>query len=76
MLSEKAKGKQRAVDPPDDDYRAPGQSSLTGTEQEQDPPRDLVIRFTEGVPDLTIPVDKLDSARDIKRRVRLSISTS
>lgn len=76
MLSEKAKGKQRAVDPPDDDYRAPGQSTLTETESEYDPPRDLLIRFTEGVPDLTIPVNKLDSARDIKRRVGLSISAS
>ena len=71
MLSEKAKGKQRAVEPPDDDYVA-GKSSAT--EPERDAPRDLLIRFTEGLPDLSIAVNKLDSARDVKRRVRLSAS--
>ena len=39
MLSEKAKGKQRAVDPVNDS-----------------PSRELMVRFTEGIPDLTISV--------------------
>jgi len=73
MLSEKAKGKQRAASPPDDDYDA-GQPSVN--ELERDTPRDLLIRFTEGVPDLNLTVNKLDSARDVKRRVRLSARLS
>jgi len=63
-LSEKAKGKQRAVDPPDDDHV--GQGSVA----EPDAPRDILIRFTEGLPDFNIVVGKLDSAGDVKRRIR------
>src|SRR5258706_3685073 len=73
MLSEKAKGKQRAAEPPDDDYDA---GQLPVTEPERDTPRDLLIRFTEGVPDLNLTVNKLDSARDVKRHVRLSAHLS
>ena len=61
MLSEKAKGKQRAVDP------EPGPS--------QGPPaKDLVIRFTEGLPDLTLQVAEGDAVRDIKRKVCRNVS--
>lgn len=51
MLSERAKGKQRAVD-------LPVESS-----------RELVVRFTEGAPDLTITVSKAESVKNVKKRV-------
>jgi len=66
MLSEKAKGKQRAIEPPVEQNVAGQSSSATPN----DTPRDLLIRFTEGAPDLTISVDKTDHVRDVKRRVR------
>lgn len=68
VLSEKAKGKQRAVDPPTDIFE--GQTSSN------EPPEsslDLVVRFTEGSPDLTISVEKDDTVRHVKRRVRFLI---
>ncbi|KAF9528473.1 DUF2407 C-terminal domain-containing protein [Crepidotus variabilis] len=67
MLSEKVKGKQRAVDVPQAALNA-GQSSSSQPEQET--ARDLVVRFTEGAPDLTISVEKQDSVREIKKRIR------
>ncbi|PPQ89697.1 hypothetical protein CVT25_014098 [Psilocybe cyanescens] len=73
MLSERAKGKQRAIDPlpRDPEDIESGQSSASGfQEAEEETSRDLVIRFTEGAPDLTIHVDKLDSVRDVKQRIR------
>ena len=51
MLSERAKGKQRAV-------------------EEDESSRELVVRFTEGVPDLTITVNKAESVKNVKKRVR------
>lgn len=63
MLSDKAKGKQRAVEllpsPPEVVVESP--LDLT---------RDLVIRFTEGIPDLVVAVDQQDAVRDVKRKVR------
>ncbi|OCH91602.1 hypothetical protein OBBRIDRAFT_792077 [Obba rivulosa] len=53
-LSEKAKGKQRAVD----------------SEPEAPSVKDLTIRFTEGIPDLTVQVGDKDYVRDIKRIIR------
>lgn len=53
-LSDKAKGKQRAVEP-----------------IEEPSSRELMVRFTEGVPDLTIRVGKRDSVRDVKNNVCL-----
>lgn len=65
MLSEKAQGKQRAVEPPNTPDSPPPQS---------EPPvqqaRDLVIRFTEGIPDLVIAVTQQDAVRDVKRKIR------
>ncbi|PPQ62921.1 hypothetical protein CVT24_006161 [Panaeolus cyanescens] len=69
MLSEKAKGKQRAIDPTPD--LVEGQTSDAPAES-KDRPRDLVIRFTEGSPDLTISVNKSDFVRDVKHRIRAS----
>ncbi|KAJ7745488.1 DUF2407 ubiquitin-like domain-containing protein [Mycena maculata] len=60
-LSEKAKGKQRAIDAP-----AAGQPSGPAPL----PSRDLVIRFTEGTPDLTVVVTQDDTLRDVKDMVR------
>ena len=52
-LSEKAKGKQRAVE------SAP----------ETPPSKDLTIRFTEGIPDLTVQVAEKDTVADVKDNV-------
>ncbi|KAJ7125016.1 DUF2407 C-terminal domain-containing protein [Mycena epipterygia] len=62
MLSEKAKGKQRAIDSP-----------VLGQSSEPAPllSRDLVIRFTEGTPDLTVVVGEHDTLRDVKNMIRL-----
>ena len=68
VLSEKAKGKQRAVDPPTDIFEGQASSSVS------QPSRDLIVRFTEGSPDLTISVEKDDTVRHIKRRVSFLIS--
>lgn len=59
-LSEKAKGKQRAVGPP-----AAGQDSPST------PPasRDLTIRFTEGGSDLIVHVGERDTVKDVKQKV-------
>ncbi len=59
MLSEKAKGKRRAVEP---------------VEPDPHPDRALVIRFTEGIADLTFSISKQDAVRDVKRMVRSSVS--
>ena len=64
MLSEKAKGKQRAVDPPADS--SAGQS----IQNEEDWAQELVVRFTEGAPDLTITIRRKDLVRDVKKHVR------
>lgn len=61
MLSEKAKGKQRAVD----QEQGPSQES---------PAKDLVIRFTEGLPDLTLQIAESDAVRDVKRKVCRNVS--
>lgn len=60
-LSEKAKGKQRAVKelPPNQTQAVPT-GILTKT---------LVIRFSEGIPDLTLQVSEKDAVRDVKRQV-------
>lgn len=65
MLSDKAKGKQRAVELPSS---APEVALTVGSPL--DPTRDLVIRFTEGIPDLVVAVDQQDAVRDVKRKVR------
>jgi len=59
MLSEKAKGKQRATEP------AP----------QPDLSRDLVIRFTEGIPDLILKVSEKDAIRDVKNNVRAKFNS-
>lgn len=64
-LSEKAKGKQRAVEPPlAADQPAPRPPLPEATS------RDLVVRFTEGAPDLTIRLHRTDSVREVKKHVR------
>ena len=50
-LSDKAKGKQRAVEP-----AAPVAPTT----------RQLVIRFTDGIPDLELTLSKEDSVRNLK----------
>lgn len=63
MLSEKAKGKQKAVDLLSE---TPASQSVSSGQA-----RDLVIRFTEGYQDLVVVVDEQDSVRDVKRKVSL-----
>ncbi|KAF5321492.1 hypothetical protein D9619_001507 [Psilocybe cf. subviscida] len=74
MLSEKAKGKQRAIDPLLEGASGGGSSASHSSAQVPPPPpptsRSLVVRFTEGAPDLTITVDKKDAVRDVKRNIR------
>ncbi|KAI0372334.1 hypothetical protein BV20DRAFT_1042825 [Pilatotrama ljubarskyi] len=57
-LSEKAKGKQRAVEP--------------GPESDTPLSKDLTIRFTEGIPDLTVQVAENDTVKDVKKNIRLA----
>ncbi|KAH9949787.1 DUF2407 C-terminal domain-containing protein [Amylocystis lapponica] len=58
MVSEKAKGKQRAVEP---------EAQLEAGEV---PSRALIIRFTEGIPDLTVSVGEQEAVRDVKSKIR------
>ena len=69
-LSEKAKGKQRAIDPEPNDA---SNSSSTASASTQDMHRDVLIRFSEGAHDLLIPVTRTDTVRDIKRQVSASL---
>ncbi|SRR6266436_495801 len=63
-LSEKAKGKQRA------DTILEGVPNNGGPI----PPRQLMVRFTEGVQDLVLHVAEDDSVRDVKAKVCPSFS--
>lgn len=67
-LSDKAKGKQRAVEHLNSANGASSSSQPILAPAEQ-PSRDLVVRFTEGLPDLTVTVEKQDTVKDIKHRV-------
>ncbi|OBZ68645.1 DSC E3 ubiquitin ligase complex subunit 3 [Grifola frondosa] len=60
MLSEKAKGKQRAVEPESHELEPLA------------PTKDLIIRFTEGIPDLTIQVGERDAVRSVKGKIRVA----
>ncbi|KAI0712406.1 DUF2407 ubiquitin-like domain-containing protein [Earliella scabrosa] len=59
-LSEKAKGKQRAEDP------------SPVSVPETPPLKDLTVRFTEGIPDLTVEVAEQDTVKDVKSNIRLA----
>ena len=58
-LSEKAKGKQRAPDPPEI-----GQTSSTALA-----PRVLNVRFAEGESDLIVHAEEKDTVKDVKQKV-------
>lgn len=68
-LSEKAKGKQRAF--PLSSSIASTTSQSTSTADVEQLSRDLVVRFTDGLPDLIIIVEKEDLVKDVKRKVSL-----
>lgn len=69
-LSEKAKGKQRVIEPLGSNTGASSSSqSAADTPDTQHLSRDLVVRFTEGFTDLTVAVEKQDTAKDVKRKV-------
>ena len=59
MLSEKAKGKQRAIEPYNEQDEA-GQTFES---------KSLVVRFTEGIEDLRLDIEEKDTVRDLKRKV-------
>lgn len=72
MLSEKMKGKRRVLEP--EPITPASSSSRAGPEQEiKNSKRDLVIRFTEGAPDLTVQVEQEDSVKDIKTNVSIRV---
>jgi hypothetical protein len=58
-LSDKAKGKQRADPIPEDVLNR----------SNPQPPRELMVRFTDGVQDLVLHIAEHDSVRDIKTKV-------
>lgn len=58
-LSEKAKGKQRADPVPEDALNR----------SNPPPPRELMVRFTDGVQDLVLHIAEHDSVRDVKAKV-------
>ncbi|KAI0314069.1 hypothetical protein OF83DRAFT_1138573 [Amylostereum chailletii] len=62
LLSEKAKGKQRALEP--------GPSAPAAPPPPPPSLRVLVVRFTEGVQDLSLRLAAKDSVRDIKLKIR------
>lgn len=73
MLSEKAKGKQKAADPPT------GVASTSNIATSPKDIRSFIVRFTEDAPDLELAVNEQDTIRDVKRYVRsigLGISLS
>jgi len=59
-LSEKAKGKQRADPIPGDALDLGGPI----------PPRELMVRFTEGVQDLLLHITELETVRDVRAKIR------
>ena len=60
-LSEKAKGKQRAVDPLD------GESSRSDPNESS--PHTITVRFADASPDLSVTVEGSDSVRTLKQKV-------
>ena len=71
MLSEKAKGKQRAIEPVSE---ASTSSDAQASIPQEQITRDFVIRFTEGgIVDLLVTVHKGDVVRDVKKKVKLII---
>jgi len=68
-LSEKARGKQRAV-VIDGDESGQSAPSTTATPTTQ---REVLIRFSEGAHDLLVPVTATDTVKDLKSFVSSSI---
>ncbi|KIL65899.1 hypothetical protein M378DRAFT_10484 [Amanita muscaria Koide BX008] len=67
MLSEKAKGKQRAIEP----SLGPSSSNPQASTSQDTITRDFVIRFTEGgIIDFLVTVRKEDIVRDVKKKIR------
>jgi hypothetical protein len=64
VLSEKAKGKQRAIDPPVDSNTEASSSLAVG--------RDIVVRFTEGYEDHTLRLLPEHTVRGVKKLVQLA----
>lgn len=61
-LSEKAKGKQRAVEPQDVD--------ASGSQTSENTTRTVTIRFTDGLPDLNLSLEPKDTVQILKKKAR------
>ncbi|KAG9019272.1 hypothetical protein FRB90_004541 [Tulasnella sp. 427] len=72
-LSEKAKGKQRAVEIEDED--TPGAASSSSQRPQSPATRSVTIRFTEGVKDLTLDISERDTVREVKSKASSYLHT-
>ncbi|KZV95480.1 hypothetical protein EXIGLDRAFT_644247 [Exidia glandulosa HHB12029] len=70
-LSEKAKGKQRALNPESEPTAGPSAPPTVPPSPEPSAHRDVLVRFSEGAHDLLIPVTRTDTIKDIKRQIRV-----
>ena len=66
-LSEKAKGKRRAIDVEPEGTSESGPSDAPTASQESN--RTFTVRFSEGAPDLEMTVSPNDTVREVQRRV-------
>lgn len=70
-LSEKAKGKRRAVDADDEAASVSVTSNAPDISKESN--RTFTVRFSEGVPDLEMTVGPSDTVREVQRRVSIML---
>ena len=68
-LSEKAKGKRRAIEPDEDDDVSNGDELLLPSPSSTAPTRTFTVRFSEGVHDLEMAIGPNDAVREVQRRV-------
>lgn len=72
-LSDKAKGKRRAIEPDENGVLCGDESSSSSLPDGSAPPtvntRTFTVRFSEGAPDLQMSVRPNDTVREVQRRV-------
>ena len=68
-LSEKAKGKRRAIEPDEDRDVSKGDELLLPSPSPTVRTRKFTVRFSEGVPDLEMAIGPNDTVREVQRRV-------
>lgn len=67
-LSDKAKGKLRAVEEDENEHHTASQSS-SNAKSPVNASRSFTVRFSEGVADLLMTVSPQDTVREVQRRV-------